>query len=245
MTKYKYVRTKSCLYCGKNFIYPAHSIHRKYCSRSCGSKASYNRGEPGETYKVWGHDKSVFDAAMELYWSGEESNTIARRLSIPIGTIHSWVHDFGSQRQRKEPLKKLLQVAGSAEEWQEALCENTSVDGDGFDDLPVRLVCGRIHGQSVAKFTSVIYERLQDNPLSGSVYAFCNKTGTAITTFAWKEPVYQITKNIKLHGTFIWPHEDLGKTIEVTRVEFNRLLFLNKQEILAERMAKNLVIMRV
>jgi hypothetical protein len=159
--------------------------------------------------------------------------------------MHSWVHEFGSQRQRKEPLKKQLQAAGSAEEWQEALRENTPAEDGGFDDLPVQLVCGRIHGQSAAKFTSVIYERLQDNPLSGSIYAFCNKTGTVITTFAWKEPVYQITKNIKLHGTFIWPDEELGKTIEVTRGEFNRLLFLNKQEILAERMAKNLVIMRV
>jgi len=67
----------------------------------------------------------VFEAAMELYWSGVESASIARQLNIPVGTIYSWVHDFGSSRERKEPLKKLLCTAKSAEEWRSALRENT------------------------------------------------------------------------------------------------------------------------
>jgi hypothetical protein len=57
--------------------------------------------------------------------------------------------------------------------------------------------------------------------------------------------VFNVSKNIKIHGTFIWPSEDLGISIEVTKAEFDRLLFLNKQEIIAEKMAKNIEIMWV
>jgi hypothetical protein len=191
------------------------------------------------------HEKSVFETAMELHWSGEESGAIARRLSIPVGTVYSWVHDFGSQRQRREPLKKLLNIAQSAEEWLEALRKNTLQGDDPFEALTIHLVCGVFHGQSVDKLTSIIYESLHDNPLSGNVYAFCNKMRNTITTFAWKSPVFHITKHIKMYGTFLWPHEYLGKTIEVTKAEFDRLLFLNKQEILADRIAKNLDVMQV
>lgn len=238
-------KNKKCLYCGSSFTERPKETGRKYCSRQCASKATYNRRQPNSLQIVWAHDKSVFDTAMEMYWEGEGGSAIARLLDIPIGTMNSWVHDFGNRRQRKEPLKKLLQGAKKAEEWLAALRENTTEENGSFDDLPYYLVCGTVHGQSVAKFTGIIYECLQCNPMSGSVYAFCNKTRTAITTFAWKSPVYQITKNVKMHGTFIWPHEDLGKAIEVTRAEFNRLLFLNKQEIIAEKTAKSLVISRV
>ena len=243
MNKYKYYRNRTCLYCGKEFTYPAHHVDRKYCSRSCGSKASYNREQGEGPYNVWGHDKNVFDNAMELYWSGEESGVISRKLNIPVGTIYSWVHDFGSLRERKEPLKKRLYNAKSADEWRVALREH--IPADSFDDMPVRLVCGTVQGFSANKFSGIIYESLNENPMSGNIYAFCNKTRTAITTFAWKYPVFNISKNIKMHGTFIWPSEELGRSIEVTKAEYECLLFLNKQEIITEKMAKNLDFMRV
>ena len=116
---------------------------------------------------------------------------------------------------------------------------------DSFEDLNIILVCGTIQGQSVDRLTSVIYESLHDNPLSGNVYAFCNKMQNTITAFAWKSAVFKSEKYVKMHGTFIWPQADLGKTIEVTKTEFERLIFLNKQEILAERTAKSIDIMRV
>jgi len=180
---------------------------------------------------------------MELYRNGEESGVIARRLNIPVGTIYSWVHDFGAKHERKIPLKQLLHTATSAEEWLAALRENTTTET--FDDMPIHLVCGTITGSSVKRFTSIIYESLSKNPMSGNIYAFCNKMRTTITTFAWKSPVFNISKNIKLHGTFIWPSEDLGKSIEVTKSEFDRLIFLNKQEIITEKMAKSIEFMRV
>jgi len=238
MYKERYWRTKQCLNCGKEFKHMAHRIDRKYCSRSCGSKGSYNRRNPDSPERVWGHDKSVFDEAMELYWAGEESGVISRRLNIPVGTIYSWVHDFGAQRERKVPLKQQLYAARSAEEWLSALREST--ESETYDDMPIHLVCGTVTGFSVKRFTNIIYESLHKNPMSGNIYAFCNKMRTTITTFAWKPPVFNIAKNIKMHGTFIWPDEELGKSMEVTKAEFDRLIFLHKQEIITERMAKNL-----
>ena len=243
MYKHKYWRSRSCLYCGKEFTYPAHYTDRKYCSRSCGSKGSYNRKGTDSNGRVWEHKKDVFDEAMERYWSGEECGVISRRLNIPVGTVYSWVHDFGGRRQRKEPLKKLLYNAKSAEEWLAALREDTK--SDSFDDMPVRLVCGMFRGFSAERFTSIIYERLNENPLNRNVYAFCSRMRNTITTFAWKPPVFNIAKHIKMHGTFIWPDEKLGLSIEVTKAEFDRLIFLNKQEIISEKMVKNLDIICV
>ena len=232
-----------CEYCGKSLKGLFRESRRKYCSKLCSNRAAYKKQYPNRPHKLWVHEKSVYENVMELYWNGEESSAIARRLNIPVGTIYSWVHDFGSQRQRKMPLKQMLYEANSAEAWLSALRENTA--NNTFDDMPNRLVCGTVQGFSVQRFTSIIYESLNKDPMNGNVYAFCNKTRTTITTFAWKPPVFNIAKNIKMHGTFIWPGEELGKSIEVTKTEFDRLIFLHKQEIITEKMAKNLENMRV
>jgi transposase-like protein len=229
-----------CQYCGISLNGMSQLRTRKYCTATCRNKYRLRQKKPEVREKLWAHEKTVFDTAMEMHWSGEESGAIARRLNIPVGTVYSWVHDFGSRRQRREPLKRLLQLAESAEEWLGALREGTDQDNGSFEAQPIHLVCGIFRGGSVDRFTSIIYESLHDNPLNGKEYAFCNKMRNTITTFAWIAPVFQITKHIKMHGTFIWPREELSKTIEVTRAEFERLLFVNKQEILAERMAKSL-----
>ena len=236
---------EKCQYCGASLKGMCQLNTRKFCSATCRNKFKLRQKKPEVQAKLWQHEQSVFSTAMEMHWNGEESVMIARMLGIPVGTVYSWVHDFGSRRQRREPLKKLLRIAASAEEWLEALRENTSQDNASFEAQPIKLVCGTFQGGSVNKFTSIVYESLHENPLSGSVYAFCNKMRNTITTFAWKHPVFQITKQIKMHGTFIWPHKELGSTIEVTRAEFERILFLNKMEILEERTAKSLDIMRV
>jgi len=65
---------------------------------------------------------------MEMYWNGEESGVISRRLNIPAGTIFSWIHDFGHQQKRTEPLKKQLKNANNASEWLMVLRESTPTD---------------------------------------------------------------------------------------------------------------------
>jgi len=74
----------------------------------------------------------------------------------------------------------------------------------------------------------VIYEKLKYDPLVGETFAFCNKCGNVITTIAWREPIYHIEKYVKTQGTFIWPEEKLGRTIEVTKAEFEHLVYLKK-----------------
>jgi len=262
MYKHKYWRSRACLYCGKEFKHPAHQTERKYCSRQCGSKATYNKRHPNSQGRVWGHEKSVFDAAMEMYWNGSGGAEIARHFNIPVGTVYSWIHDFGGQRKciepprlpkvirpkKKRPSKSVTQRLGkakNAEEWLEVFRENTLANNDSFEDLSIYLVCGTLYGQSVNILATVIFESLKDNPLSGKVFAFCNKGGDTITTFAWIDPVFNISKYVKASGTFIWPHENLGKSIEIAKTEFDRLLFLKKHKNSSEKISETLDFMRI
>jgi len=253
MNRYKYERTRTCDYCGKEYTYPAHATHRKYCSRSCGSKASYNKKTPGSEGSVWSHDKSVFDTAMEMYWSGISSAEIARDMGIPAGTIYSWVHDFGGQRERitpiiqyKEkpthikPLKERFRLARNTDEWLEILHNSDSQDEEEYENAVINLVCGKLHGQSAGKLAALVYEKLKCDPCSGKTYAFCNKCGNAITTISWNKPIYHIERYVRTHGTFIWPDEKLGKSIEITRAVFERLVSLQKYR----KNAKSIDIMR-
>jgi len=164
---------------------------------------------------------------MELHWNGEESAEIARRLDIPAGTIYSWIHDFGGQKQRIEPLKHRLRKSQNADEWLTALCENT-LQCNNYEESPVVLVCEKLHGHSVNKLSTIIFEKLKDNPLNGKTYAFCDKCGKTITTLSWNEPIFNISRYIKISGTFIWARENFGKSIEVSRAEFEHLISLQK-----------------
>jgi transposase len=121
-------------------------------------------------------------------------------------------------------------AAESADEWIEVLRGETQYADDPFADMTVRLVCGTLHGQSAGKLAAVISESLKEDPLSGRSYAFCSKGRNSVAVLTWKDPVYSIAKYVKTHGTFIWPHENLGRTIEITKAEFDRLLFLKKHE---------------
>jgi transposase len=131
-------------------------------------------------------------------------------------------------RTVQKPLKERFRTAGSAGEWLETLRENRLPEDEAFEDLTVHLVCGTLHGQSANKLATVVYESLKEDPQSGRGYAFCNKGRNTIAVLSWKAPVYRISKYVKVRGTFIWPHEELGKTIEITKAEFDRLLLLEK-----------------
>jgi transposase len=176
---------------------------------------------------------------MEMYWSGISSAAIARHFGIPVGTMYSWVHDFGRQKERAKPttqfkekpihigsLKEWFRLAQSAEDWLEILQNDANQAEESIANASVTLVCGSLHGQSAGKCAAVVYEKLKEDPLSGKTYAFRNKCGNAITTLSWNEPIYHIARYIKTHGTFIWPEEKLGKSIEVTRSEFEHLISL-------------------
>ena len=232
---------KKCLFCGASLIDLPKIHNRKFCSISCREKVRLRKRKPDVQTKLWVHDPEVFKGSMELYWNGMGGAEIARYYNIPDGTVYSWIHDFGGQKRRKESMllpavpktrvksvKERFKSAASSGEWLETLRDETKDDKGGFEDLNIRLVCGFLHGQSANKLASVISESLNEDPLSGRSYAFCNKCRNTISVIAWKGSLYSIAKYIKVFGTFIWPNEDLGKTIEVTTTEFDRLLFLKK-----------------
>ena len=252
----------SCLQCGTSLIGLCQPDKRKYCSTTCSNKYRLRQKKPDVQPKLWQHAPEVFESAMEMYWNGLGGAAIARHFNMPDGTVYSWIHDFGNQRERIEPvklpseklpvmkpLKERFRTAGSVDEWLETLRDNTTPDDEEFEDTAITLVCGTLHGQSANKLASVIYDSLRDDPQSGRGYAFCNKGRNMIAVLSWKAPVYRISKYVKVHGTFIWPHEELGKTIEITKAEFDRLLLVEKYRkrsgTISQITAVNLEFMRV
>jgi transposase-like protein len=239
---------KRCIYCGAELPLSSQLYKRKYCSTTCSNKNKLRIRKPDVQAKLWQHDPKVFEAAMEMYRSGHGGAEIARCFGVPVNTAYSWTHDFGEGRIRAEPEvlakaerpvikspKERLREAESADEWHNALRESTAMSEETLRDLPIRLVCGVLHGQSAGKLAAVIAEVLKENPLSGRRYAFCNKCHNTITIIAWKDPIYELSKYVKVHGTFLWPDENLGRTIEITSSEFEGLLFLKKQGKVSER----------
>jgi len=224
--------SRACVFCG-NSIGGKPSFNRKYCSNSCRDRARYRRKNPTSPKQVRQHEQAVFEGAMEMYWSGIGGSEIARHFGIPEGTVSSWIHDFGGQKERKEPLKNRLRLSRNAAEWLAALREHTIQDSD-YEESTVVLVCGKFHGHSVDKLATLIFERLKDNPLNGKVYAFCDKCGKTITTLSWNTPIFNISRYIKVSGTFIWVHEDFGKSIEISRAEFEHLISLQNHKKIVE-----------
>ena len=245
---------QNCVYCGTSIAWKSQPEKRKYCSTTCNNKYRLRQKKPDVQSKLWQHKPEVFESAMEMYWNGIGGAEIARYFSIPDGTVYSWIHDFGERRVRavaevlpalirpiiKSP-KERFKEAESADEWVEVLHENATMGAETFENVPIRLVCGVLHGQSARKLTGVIYESLKEDPLSGISYAFCNKGRNTITIIAWKAPVYVLSKYVKVHGTFIWPDDKLGKTIEVTRSEFDGLMFLEKYKKSSAKSVINIV----
>jgi len=197
--------------------------------------------KPDVQTKLWQHEPEVFEKAMEMYWSGISSTAIARHFGIPVGTMYSWVHDFGSQRERAKPtnqndekpidirsMKEKFRLAQNAEEWVEILHSSAIQNKESNENTAINLVCGKLHGQSANKLATVVYEKLKADPLNGKTYAFCNKCGDAITTISWSDPIYHVERYIKTHGTFIWPDEKFGKSIEITRAGFEHIISLQK-----------------
>ena len=201
-----------CGYCGSNLIGNSR-LNRKYCSKSCKEKAMNLKKHPNKPHKLWQHEKGVFEDAMDLYRRGVSGSAIAKHLGLPKGTVKSWIYNFGEQR---EEVEEFLQFRLGFSKASKLPTIPTKP--------PVHLVCGNVHGYSVNKFATIIFESLKSDPLSGDVFAFCNKCSNAITTLSWEEPIFKISKYIKVSGTFIWPCEDLGKSIEVTATEFEYLL---------------------
>jgi len=231
---------ENCIFCGASLAGMTQPYSRKYCGVTCSNKYRLRIKKPEVQEKLWVHEPTTFEQAMEMYWSGVGSAAIAHKLEIPVGTMYSWVHDFGCERERAEPviyideerphtwsLKECFRQAENAEEWLEVLQKSIQNETPCEEEV-IQLVCGKLQGQSANRLNMVIFEKLKADPLGGETFAFCNKCGNIITTISWKDPIYHIAKYIKTHGTFIWPDEKLGTSIKVTRIEFEHLIAQRK-----------------
>jgi hypothetical protein len=77
---------------------------------------------------------------------------------------------------------------------------------------------------------TIISEKLKSDPFGGEVFAFCNKNRDIITAVTWKGTMFNTVSFSKLNGTFIWPCEKIGTSIEVTANEFEYLISSRKQD---------------
>jgi transposase-like protein len=224
-------KNERCLQCGTNLSGMTNPWQRKYCTKLCGERFRYRMKYPEKPHKLWQHEQTVFEGALEMHYTGIGGAEIARHYKIPTGTVYSWIHDYGERNRRFRVLKKQLPVVQNADEWVQYLRENSPINTDDSDNPIVHLVCKTVNGTSnVNILGAIIFERLKVNPLNGEMFAFCNKGRNQITTIVWTGAMFNVTKHVKTHGTFMWMREDLSESIDITLLEFEYLISLEKHK---------------
>ncbi len=220
---------RNCAYCGKPLDGEKDYSSRKYCDRSCQTKAGYMRKHPMPAHMRF--DPELRAKALELYWGGLESGFIAKHLGVLEGTVGFWIYKFGRLRERqinKElfpllPTTDRLQLTQNPEEWRQILCERA---GKG-KSAAVVLVCGTFDASGGINYlATLVSDMLKQNPCNGKTYAFCNNERTQISTVCWRRGTYCFTRLPKAHGSYIWPESSVGLQIEVRENEFEYLLGL-------------------
>ena len=226
-----------CQYCGKSLEGMSSLSNRKYCSSVCREGARYTEKPLSEGQRMKSNPELRMEA-LELYWGGLDQRAIAQHFGIPEGTVCSWVHDYGGERERMKtnaatrlmPARQRLREAKTADEWLRGLQELAAPSAMASECPPIHLVCKVIHGQSeVNQLVAIISEHLGLNPLSGEVFAFCNKGHTEVTTITWKGSMYTIVGLPRMYGRYLWPHENMGQSITVTAHEFEYLISCYKR----------------
>ncbi len=222
---------RKCEYCGKSLTGMKPLSNRKYCSKSCGQKATYAKNHPYSGRMKF--NPEVRAGALELYWGGLDGSAIARHLIIAEGTVHSWIHDFGHLRKRGrvpevmalKPIKERLKEANNLEEWKQILRVGA---GDG-ETSTIRLVCGTFNGKGeINHLASIVSDILKQDPRNGETYAFCSRLHQQISTIRWRLGAFCYTKLPKKRGEYFWPERTIGLQIEVRKNEFEYLISLQK-----------------
>jgi transposase-like protein len=99
-------KNEKCLNCGTSLTGMTNPQQRKYCTRICGDRLRYRKKYPDKPHKLWQHEQTVFEGALEVHYSGIGGAAIARHYKIPTGTVYSWIHDYGEKNRRLSILKK-------------------------------------------------------------------------------------------------------------------------------------------
>jgi len=194
---------KICICCGKEFH--ADSWHGgSYCSRECYLKTMAQTREN-----------------VICGWCGEVFSALKSQ-NRQFCSIHCYT------AARHEPERKKAQRRISytdPDEWRELL--KTARKDFGTPEKRGRrvfLVCGETNMNiGLDGLVNIIRYRLNFNPYDGSLYVFCDFTGTNLEYIEWDGAGFCITKRRAQSGSYPWPSSEAGLTLEITEKEFDFL----------------------
>jgi hypothetical protein len=214
---------RACPGCGKDVHRP---LNRKYCSRKCRERSKYARGAAAKGIKRRLVDCEGRRKTLELYQQGFDGGSIAQLINVPKQRVDNWLY-YSKAAKNFPPLRRRLENAKTADEWA-GLLRNSASATEKSD--AVILVCARLHGSGApGRYIGIASEQFwQEGFYGGACVAFCNILKNAVTTIEWRGDNFHLTRTFKTSGTFVWPDEKLGRSIEVTRAEFERLISLKK-----------------
>jgi len=213
---------RACPVCGKDIP----SLNRKFCSKKCCQRAKYVRNIVAKGIKRRSVNYEGRQKTLELYQYGYDSDSIARLINVPRQTVENWLYRYEAAKNFP-PLRRRLENAETADEWAEIL--RNSASATEKPDMVI-LVCARLHGSGApGRYIGIASEQFwHEGFYDGACVAFCNILKNTITTIEWSGENFHLTRTFKTSGTFVWPDEKLGRSIEVTRAEFEYLISLKK-----------------
>ncbi len=190
-----------CAYCGRELT----GDQKKYCSRECYRKAMEETHE--ERVCQWcGDTFSTYTGGDQRYCS---RTCATAAMSAPNGY----------QRGRHRI------PAGDKESWHKRLTEatrNQKWDGGGKQ---VILVCGATSMYTgLDGLAAIVQYRLKRNPYNGSIYVFRDSSGTMLKYIEWDGQSFCQGKRRAQSGTYPWPNDTEGETLEISEREFRYLL---------------------
>jgi len=219
----KLLLKRMCPVCGKDVPPP---LNRKYCSKKCYDRVKYAREAAAKGIKRRLINYERRRKALELYQDGYDRGSIAQLVNVPRQTVKKWLY-LSEAAKNFPPLRRQLENAETADEWAEIL-RNSASATERSDT--VILVCARLHGSgSPGRYIGIAWEQFwHEDFYAGVCVAFCNILKNAVTTIEWRGYNFHLTRTFKTSGTFVWPDEKLGRSIEITRAEFEHLISLKK-----------------
>ena len=212
-----------CQVCGKD-VPP---LHRKYCGKKCERKAKYAREAAAQGIKPRYVYYKNRRKAIELCQHGFGSSSIAQLLNVPQPTVEKWIYHCKTAKKNFPSLRRRLKDAKTTDEWTKIL-RNSACTTEKTDT--VILVCARLHGSGGSgRYIGIASEQFWHEDFhDGVCVAYCSILENVITTIEWREENFYLTRTFKTSGKFVWPDEKLGRSIEVTRAEFEHLISLKK-----------------
>jgi len=244
--KVEYKQFYTCKCCGKEFEGYKYR-QRVYCSRDCNNKShSYTgSGRQIATEEIQLLPSSATQrAAKEMRAAGKTNTEIAYALGCNLSTVQGWMRNTrqkttpAQHRPFSEPFYRYIH-ARSAVEWRAVLqdemrCNPAYAGLELPQDRPVTLVCGTVFSRTKLYALTAIAESLDFDPLDGNTYAFCGMQREDLMYFRWDGGGFQYTKRQRDYGRYVWPSEKVGKSIAVTALEFEFILYGSQKKELLE-----------